>query len=73
MDLGFLASREAWVALGLGVLVLLARGPLIEHQLPEMGPHSRRTRRTMEVVTWVAGIGLVVFGLLLMLRRAAGL
>ena len=60
----WLLNREAWVLLGLGVLVLVIRGPLIAAQKPEIGPASMRNQRVALYGTWVAGIGLVVLGLL---------
>jgi hypothetical protein len=61
---GWLLNRDAWVLLGLGVLIIAVRGPLIAAQKPEIGPASLRNQRIARYGTWIAGVGLVVLGLL---------
>ena len=60
----WLLNRDAWVVLGFGVLVIVIREPLIAAQKPEIGPASLRNQRIAQYGTWVAGLGLIVVGLL---------
>jgi hypothetical protein len=65
----WLLNRDAWVLLGFGVLIIAARGPLIAAQKPEIGPASLRNQRVAQYGTWIAGLGLVVLGLLFFVVR----